>query len=38
MQARMAIEEARRQQQERLRAPAPGGPILLDESGHSIVD
>jgi hypothetical protein len=38
MQARMALEEARRQQLERLSAPAPHGPALLDESGRPIVD
>jgi hypothetical protein len=36
MEARMAIEEARRKQRERLRAPA--GPVLLDEAGRPIVD
>jgi hypothetical protein len=36
MEARMAIEEARRQQRERLRAPA--GPVEFDERGRAIMD
>ena len=36
VEARMAIEEARRQQRERLRAPA--GPVEFDEGGRPIMD
>lgn len=36
MEAKMAIEEARRLRKERLRAPA--GPVLLDEAGQPIKD
>jgi hypothetical protein len=36
MEAKMAIEEARRQRKERLRAPP--GPVLLDETGRPIKD
>ncbi len=36
MEARMAIEEARRQQRERLRAPS--GRVELDERGRPIMD
>jgi hypothetical protein len=36
MEARMAIEAARRQQRERLRAPA--GPVEFDGTGKPIVD
>ena len=37
MEARMAIEEARRRQSERLRAPTPG-PVELDSTGRPIMD
>jgi hypothetical protein len=33
MQARLAIEEAKRQRLERLRSPSFRGPALLDERG-----
>ena len=36
MEARMAIEEARRQQRERARGPS--GPVELDERGRPIMD
>ena len=36
MEAKMAVEEARRKQRERLRAPA--GPVLLGEDGRPIMD
>jgi hypothetical protein len=36
MEAKMAIEEARRQRKERLRAPP--GPVLLDDAGQPIKD
>ena len=36
METKMAVEEARRKQRERLRAPA--GPVLLGEDGRPIMD
>ena len=36
MEARMALEETRRRQRERLRAPA--GPVLLGEDGRPLAD
>jgi hypothetical protein len=38
MEARLAIEEARRQRLERLRSPAPPGPVLLDSNGQPFRD
>jgi hypothetical protein len=38
MEARLAVEEARRQRLERLRAPASAGPALLDGTGQPFKD